>query len=69
MQLLAALAQTVMIILDRFAYLYRSIGLKALLHFSSAIFIHIAVFFVLPLRLGTWSLVEWCWWCERRACS
>ena len=51
-QLLAALAQTVLIVMDRFAYLYRSIGLKALLHFVSAIFIHVAVFFVLPLQLG-----------------
>lgn len=51
--LLAALAQTVLIVMDRFAYLYRSIGLKALLHFVSAIFIHVAVFFVLPLQLDS----------------
>jgi hypothetical protein len=52
LQLLAALAQTIIIILERFAYLYRATGFKVLLHLGTVVFVHVSIFFVLPLDLG-----------------
>jgi hypothetical protein len=46
---LALLIQIALLALDRLSYLYRSSAMKAVLHVTVAVFIHVFVFFIVPV--------------------
>ena len=52
MQVLTAIAQITIMILDRVAYLQRSAYLKLVVQYCTVAFVHVMFFFVIPLQSG-----------------
>ena len=51
-QLLAAIGQLILIVIERLAYLYRSALTKICLQVFTVVFVHVMIFFVVPLEYG-----------------